>query len=161
MPSQQMVSTGDTDRTIYICLAGKFGLLLNNKLMGEVTPDRDGNPYGFMNYWPQTLKLIAAIPSKMLIIPQDGVRWLRDNEPVIAAKLFWDITDRMASQARSNLLRSARLDAGSKTAPAVKSDTGTKIPDSISLVMEEGSSYVYQAPRRLDSKTDAKDLGDL
>ena len=167
VPGQQMVSTGDDDRTVYICLSGKFDMLLNGKKFAELQPGGESNQYGFMNSWPLSVKLQASVPSKMLVIPPESIRWLRDNEPVIANKLLWEIADVMATRTRKHLSSQATmLPPPSKSGSSINGTaTASRVfenGDSIYLLPDDSATpYTYRPPRRPTVEHDMEELGDL
>jgi serine/threonine protein phosphatase PrpC len=119
-----VVREGDATESLYILVEGAARVQRGGQTVADLEAGRHFGEMALLNRRPRTATVIARLPSRMLVLDRDAFSALMAQEPLIAAKFLWALSQSLSLRLDDATLvqeRAGESSSGSLAAPPTPS----------------------------------------
>lgn len=101
-PGEVLFNEGEIGSELYILLAGSVIISKEGRLLRELGSGGHFGEMAIVDRAPRSATAIVQEPSKLMILGQEGVYAIIRNEPRIAVKMLWGLSEVLSARLREN-----------------------------------------------------------
>lgn len=101
-PSEVLFNEGEVGSELYILLAGSVIISKEGRLLRELGPGGHFGEMAIVDRAPRSATAIVQEPSRLMMLGQEGFYAIIRNEPRIAVKMLWGLSEVLSARLREN-----------------------------------------------------------